>query len=402
MSTTALQMEPGRNDGLKPRSGHIDAVRGLAILGVVQSHYFALTNIYDWLGFPKPLVNVLTAGTSGVDLFFVVSAFLLCRGLLEAKGNSLTILNFYCRRVLRILPAYWLLLMLGFGFKAILNARGGWASWLWGGIYDPISYLIFFQNWLIGRDGFWHGNVFAHTWSLAVEEQFYIVLPLVVGAAGKRGLVLIACLMILSGIPARIMFGNLVSDVAAHTWSLARLDAFGWGILLALIVFQWPTLSLRLRPTLLAGTTLTLFIVYTGMFFTRFGNSVQVAIYLAVIDMLAAMLVLAAAIASKGMRTERHIVHRSLAWMGERCYSIYLFHNLVFGLILIERKQLWPSGGSVAVIACVVFAFIITLCIADVSYRRVEQPFISLGRTMPNFFTRLSSLFPRVQKREMA
>jgi peptidoglycan/LPS O-acetylase OafA/YrhL len=381
MNKIGLMTDSATKGASTPHSKNIDAIRGLAILGVVECHYFALTNIYDRLGFPKLLVNVLTSGGAGVDLFFVLSAFLLCRGLFRTGREPLTVFNFYRRRALRILPGYLVLLALGFGLRPFFKMDDVWSNWLWGGVYDPIFYLLFLQNWLIGQDGVWHGNVFAHTWSLAVEEQFYLILPLVAKGTGKRGLASIACIMVLSGIPARIMLSDLVSDIAGYCWSIARLDAFGWGILIALALDRWPDLSSKLSPALLARTSGALFAVYNGIFFTRQTNSA----YLAIIDVLAAMLVLAAALVPEGSSLEDHVIHRSLAWMGKRCYSIYLFHNAIFGLTLIIAQEFLVSMGFAGFLAAVIIALIITLCVADISYRRIEKPFISLGQPARDF-----------------
>ena len=145
-------------------SPDISAVRGLAIVGVVQCHYFAQTHIYEALAVPSPFVSVLTGGGAGVDLFFVLSAYLLTRGLLRDDRTLGAMARFYRRRLFRILPAYWLLLVLGFGLAPMIQAEpGSVPRWLLAQVYPSWIYVAFLQNWYTGLEGKWHTSFFAHT-----------------------------------------------------------------------------------------------------------------------------------------------------------------------------------------------------------------------------------------------
>lgn len=365
-------------------SPQIAAIRGLAIAGVVQCHYLALPGVYDAFSVASPIGEALTACGGGVDLFFVLSAFLLTRGLLRRRLEPNATLDFYRRRALRILPAYWLLIACGFALAPLLANAGCWAAWLWGGSYSPGVYLAFLQNWLIGVDGIWRANFFAHTWSLAVEEQFYLVIPLIVIGADRRRSTMIAVVAIVTGPAIRMIVGADVSIQAAYCWPIARMDAFGWGMLAALFACARPDLLPKIPARGLAAGSMTLFAVFGAVAHPAIkGNVEALSIYLAVIDALAAALVLATAAASHGSPLERRLPHRWLAWMGERCYSIYLFHNAFFGLAMLAANIVWPDGGLSAQLLATLSAFVGLLYFADLSYRWIEQPLIAFGRRAP-------------------
>lgn len=361
-------------------SPHIAAIRGLAIIGVVQCHYLGLRGVYELFSIPAPLVETLIACGAGVDLFFVLSAFLLTRGLLSCEPGRNSALAFYRRRAFRILPAYWLLVASGFALAPLLPA-GRWSNWLFDGAYSPLLYLAFLQNWQIGADGAWSGYVFAHSWSLAVEEQFYLVIPLVVMAMTRRRLALLAGLAIVSGPAIRLLIGEHMPVQAVYCWPIARMDAFGWGVLAAILACERPDLVARLPARALAVGSMALFAALAAFAHTSTRTSVEaLSLYLAPVDGLAAVLVLAAAAMPAGSRLEQSAPHRWLVWAGERCYSIYLFHNAFFGLAMVAVENVAPTGGALAHLVATLVALVCLLAFADLCYRFIEQPFIALGR----------------------
>ncbi|MHB1328106.1 MAG: acyltransferase family protein, partial [Gemmatimonadales bacterium] len=210
----------------------IDGLRGLAVLVVMLLHFNLMrpANAGE-----MAFVQLLGTGWIGVDLFFLVSGFLITGILWEARGSDGYFWRFYTRRTLRIFPLYYAFL---FGLLVVLpmfmsqyaaeHATHDRRIWLW-------TYL---SNILMARDG-WEGmpSHTTHLWSLAIEEQFYLIWPLVVYLLRYRGLV-ITCLTIL-GLSPLIRAGldhALPDGVAAYTLLPARLDGLALGALLALIM----------------------------------------------------------------------------------------------------------------------------------------------------------------------
>src|SRR5580698_6867484 len=145
------------------RIRQLDSVRGLAVLLVLVHN----TDIYPSLH----LGLITNAGWSGVDLFFVLSGFLITGILIDTKEAQNYFSSFYARRMLRIFPLYYAVLTL-----LVIVALHP----------TQIYYYLYLSNWLILLKDGWQPNVAGHFWSLAVEEQFYLIWPLCVWLLPKR------------------------------------------------------------------------------------------------------------------------------------------------------------------------------------------------------------------------
>lgn len=210
----------------------LDGVRGLAIVLVMLCHLAATTPVH---GLGRILMPVFATGWAGVDLFFVLSGFLITGILLDTKhaGNYLS--SFYGRRVLRIFPIYYsALLLLNIG--ALLCSGHQWIQsripdW-WP---DRMVYFVYLQSWPI----FWtrgSGGLVAHFWSLAVEEQFYLIWPLVIRLVPTRAILWFATLGLLMTIPLRSLMIPVWGLEAAFKFSPDRMDGLLVGALLAILV----------------------------------------------------------------------------------------------------------------------------------------------------------------------
>ena len=222
---------------------NLDGVRGLAILLVV---FFHLPMSPGWGG---ALGLTLPFGWMGVQLFFVLSGFLITRILLRSKEERLGsyLKRFYVRRVLRIFPLYYgYLLVLALVYAATSLPAQLERYW---------PYLATFTwNWTRADAGWEESNRFVHLWSLSVEEQFYLLWPLLVFALPRRGILAAAIAAILACPFVRMALADSysASGLDAYTvydatyWNtLGQLDAFAWGALLTLA----PAATLARIPT---------------------------------------------------------------------------------------------------------------------------------------------------------
>src|SRR5665213_604282 len=160
------------------RIPELDGLRGMAILLVMVGHYFSVPGV--------GAVSLLNGywfrlGWTGVDLFFVLSGFLIGGILLDARGSSNYFKTFYARRFFRIIPLYyaWILLyvVLAPVVRMFFSDRIGPVQRVDGSILAHLFFLQNFHEFLKSGASFWW---FSSTWSLAVEEQFYLVAPLLV------------------------------------------------------------------------------------------------------------------------------------------------------------------------------------------------------------------------------
>nr|WP_052170304.1 acyltransferase [Massilia sp. JS1662] len=164
----------------------LDLLRAVAILLVLMSHYMGFVSRAPTFGV------VGQVGWAGVDLFFVLSGYLIGNQLLApaARGESLSLKTFFVRRLLRTLPNYYVVLAVYWLFPG--PPLGG------SGMADPWRFLTFTQNF-----GLAYGQTFTHSWSLCIEEQFYLLLPLVVLALARIGF------------PVRLAWGLLAGGIVA-------------------------------------------------------------------------------------------------------------------------------------------------------------------------------------------
>ena len=242
------------NEAHSPRLAGLDTLRALAIALVFMHHYQIFVSgapTFGWAG---------TLGWVGVDLFFVLSGYLIADQLLAGlvRGQRLSLRAFYTRRALRTLPVFWVVLAAYFLWPSVMGGRTPPALW---------RFLTFTQNWLLPP-----GTAFSHAWSLCVEEQFYLVLPLALlvgvkaGATRWHGWALLLGLTAV-GMGARAWlwarWGLEANDAVAgyhpHLYyaTLARADEFLPGVAVALLKHahpqRWEALMRRGQTVLVLG-----------------------------------------------------------------------------------------------------------------------------------------------------
>ena len=191
----------------------LDGIRFLAIIPVLMFHL------------PLPGFSL---GWSGVQLFFVLSGFLISGILLDSREDPHYFRNFYARRALRIFPIYYL----GLGVLVVGGLATGQA------VSDAPWYLFYLQNHLLGQTNFSPDFplLFNHTWSLAIEEQFYFLWPLAVRLLPRRALTATAFALLAVGAISRMAFLAGTGSTAMTFTSLpTEVDALAAGALLAIL-----------------------------------------------------------------------------------------------------------------------------------------------------------------------
>jgi peptidoglycan/LPS O-acetylase OafA/YrhL len=309
------------------RSPALNAVRGIAITSVMLAHSFPDT-------FPR-------GGLVGVDMFFVLSGYLIGGNLIDRKGQPSYFTDFYRRRAFRILPLYLLLLAL---------APLPLSQPLW-------HYFTFSQNvWWA-----WTGNMSGWdslTWSLAVEEQFYAVAPILVALMPLSRLP-----PVLLGLAALAPVCRAMASNATATYVLmpCRMDALFAGMLVAWIVRFWrPRPGVVLAAVLASGAG---FVCTVGTAASRSSVQLWGAGYTVEAAFFACMLL---AMVLQGWRGTR-----VLGWLGVRAYGLYLTHTLMIA---------W-TGSAVLGVG-------VSLAMSAIAWRWIEEPLIRFGRKPLVFFAR--------------
>jgi peptidoglycan/LPS O-acetylase OafA/YrhL len=369
------------------RSAGLDTLRACAITLVFMYHYMVFvsgTPTFGWLS---------VVGWAGVDLFFVLSGYLIANQLFSglARGHALSVNRFYARRAFRTLPVFWLVLAAYFLLPDLLGGRAPPPLW---------RFLTFTQN-----IGLQPGTAFSHAWSLCVEEQFYLVLPLALAAAAwlargrvsvdrRHGWLLLGALLVLGMTSRGLLWlqihkspGGDPSQVMALIYysTLCRFDEFIPGIAVAMLKNFYPALWARAishgRGQLAAGLTGAVAILALsyfegsfdkyGFFMTTFGYSLLAASF--------GLLVAAALSPATALYRGRIPGAAPLALWS---YSIYLSHKPL-AYVLKQALAPWaiPDPALTAVIA------VSSVALGALMYLLVEAPFMALrDRVVPSNF----------------
>ncbi len=306
--------------------GHIlplDGLRGAGMLGVLLFHA-----IFDANYAAKPgsveafLVRLTSLGAAGMTMFFSLSGFLITGILLDSKDRPHYWKNFYVRRALRILPAYLLMLL-------VLKA-GGFVSWRF-----VLACLLYVANMakLVGA----HLQEYGVMWTLAVEEQFYLLWPLFVRFLSRRALLRLA----IAGVVLTPLFRLALKSVGTETFlnTPSNVDCIVSGALLAILLRDGtihrgnlPVIRLRLVWAGALGGLPILFLALHG-----FGSRLSVVLYAAfwqppILALFAAFALWAVARHKQPGTPPPGPLLRFLLFFGDISYGLYLVHQLIFRL----------------------------------------------------------------------
>ena len=365
MKAALVIPSPGFRLGYRPA---LDGLRGLAVAVVILLHYGV-----PWAG----------GGWVGVDIFFVLSGFLITALLLQEwqQTAAISLRRFYLRRVLRLLPAVLLLLAFCWWFaqhhlphaQRPLTRQGAY------------SVLLYYANWRIIHAGPQPGDLLLHTWSLSVEEQFYFLWPAALWALlrlRRRTVALIVlAALVASAVLRACLWTGTGSYIELYMRLLTRADTLLAGCLTALLV-TWRGLPQSRRGRWLLHAAAGAALVYLGWvvvagrqidFFCYYGGFTLTA---------AAVAVLLVALLSAPPRPVAWVFESSpLTWLGRVSYGLYLWHYplwVVHGLYILWLDKLLGLRIPAWLIAPVCFA--VALVPTLLSFYLVERPCLRLKR----------------------
>jgi peptidoglycan/LPS O-acetylase OafA/YrhL len=371
--------------GLPQRIPELDGVRGIAILLVVIWHYWiALVINNQPAGIAGAVVRSLYLTWSGVDLFFVLSGFLIGGILLDNREAPNYFKTFYARRVCRIFPLYFLVLAL---FAVIYLAalplgRNPGLDWLLARPMPAWSYLTFTHNLVMAARDDLGCHFLSITWSLGVEEQFYLLLPLVIRFLPRRWLPAAFAVLTAVGPALRFAMGQR-EEMARFAIMPCRLDALMLGVLCAWLLRNAAARRWLMRHrgllygafALLAGGKLLIF--FRPHVLPAFNLYPLRYSWLAVIYAVVLLLAVTDGMAGGGL-VSALTRNRVLRWVGGIAYGLYMIHHAVFGLAfsLLHRE---PRAQTAADCAVIFAALAVSVGLAAASWRWFEKPILALG-----------------------
>lgn len=369
------------------RIPELDGIRGIAILLVLLWHYGM--NLLD-VGkgsVAYSLVRPVGLAWSGVDLFFVLSGFLLGGILMDNRESQGYFRVFYARRICRIFPLYFLWLALFLALEAAVPkpAAGGALSWLLKDPLPPWSYATYTQNLAMASQARFGPNWMGITWSLAIEEQFYLVLPFLVRFLSPRRLPYVLLGLVAAAPVARGVLVHIKAPgMAPYVLMPCRTDALLLGVLAAWAVRSGPVLDLlqRHRRAIYGGfIALGLLIV---AIFSHHSSPVSSRMRISGYSLLAAFyaLLLLLAVSDRGGGIARIARSRWLRGLGVLAYGVYMIHQAVSGLAHGLFRNRPPAIRSAGDIPVVLAALAATLGIAWLSWNLFEKRFVALGHSL--------------------
>ncbi len=368
---------------MNTRNSDIEVLRAVAVIYVVIHHAYGslipwrTPQMNQWFGF--------FGGWSGVDLFFAISGFVIARSLIprleDCRDRSqfwTTSLAFWVRRYWRLLPSAWLWVGLVLVCCVFFNSSGAFGSFkvnLLSGLSAILQVANFYLAATFGTPG--GAGALFHLWSLSLEEQFYLLLPIVILVSGRW----LPCAL---GIAVLLQLASSRSGIYEM---MLRTDGILLGVLLAM--FSNSRAYTRFEPVFLAkyrilkllllGALLLSLAVIGGQNMTVISHRVSM------ITLISILLVFIASY-DKDYLLKKGRLKQVLLWVGSRSYAIYLIHIPVFYI----TREIWfrigepasPRFNPAYLDQLVITAIVLLLLLSELNYRLVEMPLRMKGRAI--------------------
>lgn len=337
--------------------------------------FYAKFGVWDPVA--RLLAGVGAMGAFGVDVFFVLSAYLITEILMREKSliGELDVKAFYLRRALRIWPLYFA--FLGFAYFLTMFLPGQHIGWKAGAAFTFLA-----GNWWIVAQGFPSSIIFP-LWSISIEEQFYLVWPLVVRRLRAGAILGTAIVMLAIATATRIHLGlNHAGETQVWCNTLARLDPIAVGVLLAILLRGRTPVMSGLARAALAASGLAALAVAANFCRIKYDPLTTLRIVTGYpLAALGAAAVLLAVLAAKAP------LHKSvLVYLGRISYGLYVYH--ILGLMCSDYMVAHADNSFWRFMSRDAVAFALTVTFAAASYRWLEEPFLRMKQRFTHVLSR--------------
>ena len=350
----------------------LDVLRGIAILFVFFYHNFQFLQVFEF-------------GWAGVDLFFVLSGFLITDILLSSSDNKNYFRNFYARRFLRIFPLYYVTLILFFALYPFLFSNEHKAAYQYYS-QNQFWFWLHVENWLFVKKGFSTSPYLTHFWSLAIEEQFYLFWPLIIyflKDLKKIKITIVALIVVALAIRVYMRCYYPANFANYYCNTLTRMDSILIGCLLSIHIKEGKKISGAVLKWLLAGCVAYFaggFLLGGSLnlknpYFSTFGYTI-VSVFFA--SLLYIFL-------HKDFSILRWLKGSFLLnYLGKISYGIYVFHIPVYlvlsSLLMKILQKSYGMNSLQALFFIATVSLIVTLVASSLSFYYFEKPFMRLKK----------------------
>lgn len=364
----------------KQRFVSLDGLRGLAIISILILHYIVLPIVRSEESLLSSTVSWIGMHLwSGVDFFFVLSGYLIASILLRERHHSAYLVQFFIRRAFRIFPLYWVLLLsyiiLSIFWKPLFTE-----STLLEHSYPFYAYAGLFQNFFLAQTGSYGGDFLAATWSLAIEVQFYCLVPFLVRWFNWKQLLITCGLLIVFSLYARVLH----EYPASYSYPFCRGDGLFMGVAIAILIHQPACIDflerIKRHGSYIFAASIVCYILtailmpHAGGIFNHFLFSIAYAGVLLVV-------LLDKAVFPNFFRTPL------LVWLGQKSYGVYLFH---YGILIITFHLLLhkpPRLDYISDWGVVGLSLMITLVMVQLISKWIEMPMIAMGKRLASNYS---------------
>ena len=380
----------------------LDGIRGLAIILVMFHHFEPLIPPSNLL--IKSVKHAFSFGWVGVDLFFALSGFLITGILLDTRQAKNYFGAFYARRILRIFPLYYFVLTVILIAASFKHPRPLSVPL----VADQKLYYLYLTNWLALWKGQWGSNVLGHFWSLAVEEQFYLIWPFCVWLLVRRNLASLAVSASVVALLVRIFWvAHTGPNQAIVLATVTRMDSLLCGALGAILFRDSHALQVFRRWLPWAAfTAIVAFILGVGSFRIVHGPGGDLLFAETLgFSLLAvgftSLIVHVAATDGEATFLQRFLRKGVMTDFGKYSYGIYVYHVPILGAcVFVIRRGLFDAFladlwfGTL----CFTSVFVASFFVAKASYEYFERHFLALKR----YFEARKSATPAVSQAQSA
>lgn len=370
----------------------LDGIRGMAILMVIICHTLGMfKNVGGVYGnsFQKFIFFVLGSGWLGVDLFFVLSGFLITGILINSRGEQNYFINFYARRTLRIFPIYYLYI------TVVIFILPIFIPYMRDQIHSYLGlYYLYLHNFVRIANGTLPEYLFSHLWSLAVEEHFYLIWPLVVYMVNDRKIFNVGLAVIVGAVLFRCYFIFISEfrlgaiDYYVYRLTFCRADALMLGAMLAYAVKN-ELLSKFLQKYWMVffyGSGLASMILLVYAFLDGIGNMVDNSnktvhsIGFTLFSIFFTVLIYSLLNARQGSFLSRFFDNTMMRFFGKYSYAMYILHVPLIAFVYANYLELASYDPLAKVLILFVATLSLTSVISWLSYHLIEKHFLSLKR----------------------
>jgi peptidoglycan/LPS O-acetylase OafA/YrhL len=380
---TATLPAPVQSSSATKRSFYrpeLDVLRLFAFLAVFLFHFNHPAEYYAQHGIPRAIAiagsSILEGGVFGVDLFFVLSAYLITELMLREKDvcGSLDVKGFYLRRILRIWPLYFFYIGL-----ALVPAFNPGHVFTWRA---AAAYVLLAGNWSVILWGWPIHSIIGPLWTVSIEEQFYLAwAPIVRNLTRKNLAVAVLCMLVISNVTriSMVLLHGGMNSVWCNT--LARLDPIAAGVLVAAVLRGGiPSFHAATRCCMLVAGIVPLALVanFWKIHEPESLKWVPTMVGFPVVAIGATLIMLSVL----GVQLR---MPRSLLYLGKISYGLYVYHalgNLLSGMLIpVHTAFIQLALRPVAALA-------ITIVMAAISYAVLETPFLKLKKRFAHIDSR--------------